>query len=47
LLVQLGNIAQRVGRSLETDAATGHIIGDPDAETLWGRSYESGWEMKL
>jgi len=47
LLVQLGNIAQRVGRSLNIDKNTGHIIGDKEAARLWGRTYEKGWEMKL
>ena len=45
LLVQLGNIAQRVGRSLEIDPDTGHITGDEEANQYWGRVYEKGWEM--
>lgn len=47
LLVQLGNIAQRVGSSLDIDPKNGHIVDHPDAEKLWSRSYEQGWEMKL
>jgi predicted dehydrogenase len=47
LLVQLGNIAQRVGHSLEIDPSDGHIIGDREAKKLWSRQYEKGWEMKL
>ena len=47
LLVQLGNIAQRVGHSLDIDPANGHIIKDKEAKKLWSRSYEKGWEMKL
>ncbi len=47
LLVQLGNIAQRVGRSLQTDPENGHIKGDQEAQKLWSRTYEKGWEMKL
>ena len=47
LLVQLGNIAQRVGRSLDINPDNGHILEDADAEKLWGRSYEKGWEMTL
>ena len=46
LLVQLGNIAQRVGHSLEIDPKTGHILKDEKANSYWSRSYESGWEMK-
>lgn len=47
LLVQLGNIAQRVGHSLEINPANGHIVGDKQAQKLWSRDYEKGWEMKL
>ncbi len=47
LLVQLGNIAQRVGHSLEINPANGHIVGDKNAQKLWSRQYEKGWEMKL
>lgn len=47
LLVQLGNIAQRVGHSLDIDPQNGHIVKDRDAEKLWSRRYEKGWEMKL
>jgi predicted dehydrogenase len=47
LLVQLGNISQRVGRSLNTDPKSGHIIKDEEAQTYWSRTYEKGWEMKL
>jgi predicted dehydrogenase len=47
LLVQLGNIAQRVGHSLEINPKNGHIIGDKKAKKLWARDYEKGWEMKL
>ena len=47
LLVQLGNISQRAGRSLEIDSKNGHIKNDEEAKKLWSRSYENGWEMKL
>lgn len=46
-LVQLGNIAQRVGRSLKVDPDTGRILGDRGANKLWSRDYEKGWEPKL
>lgn len=42
--VQLGNISQRVGRGLATRSDNGHIIGDDEANKLWGRAYEPGWE---
>ena len=47
LLVQLGNIAQRTGGSLNIDPSNGHIIDNANAQKLWSRSYENGWEMKL
>jgi predicted dehydrogenase len=47
LLVQLGNIAQRTGHSLDIDPKNGHIIKDRKAMKYWSRSYEKGWEMKL
>ena len=46
-LVQLGNIAQRVGHSLNIDPATGRILDDPEANKLWGREYEKGWEITV
>jgi predicted dehydrogenase len=45
--MQLGNIAWRVGRDLKIDPSNGHIIGDPEAQKLWGRFYEKGWEPKI
>jgi predicted dehydrogenase len=44
LLCHLGNIAQRVGRTLHCDPKDGRIKDDPEAMQLWGRAYESGWE---
>jgi len=46
LLAQLGNISHRTGRSLKTNPANGHIIGDAEAMKLWSREYEKGWEPK-
>lgn len=45
--VQLGNIAQRVGRNLTIDPKNGHIIGDKEAQKLWTRDYAPGWEPKV
>jgi len=42
--VQLGNISQRVGRGLSINHENGHIQGDKEAQKLWGREYEPGWE---
>jgi len=47
VLVQLGNIAQRMGHSLEINPENGHILHDPQAAKLWSREYEKGWEMTL
>ena len=47
LLCQLGNIAQRTGRTLNCDQQNGHIIGDKEAMALWRREYEPGWEPKI
>jgi predicted dehydrogenase len=44
VLAQLGNISQRTGRTLKTDPANGHIIGDPEAAKLWTREYAPNWE---
>ncbi|WP_225869544.1 Gfo/Idh/MocA family protein [Pedobacter psychroterrae] len=45
--MQLGNISLRVGHDLKIDAKNGHIIGDKDAQRLWSRTYEKGWEPKV
>lgn len=45
--MQLANIAWRVGRDLTIDPKNGHIIGDKEAQKLWGRDYEKGWEPKI
>ncbi|SBW04251.1 Gfo/Idh/MocA family oxidoreductase [uncultured Dysgonomonas sp.] len=47
VLMQAGNIAQRVGRSLNIDPANGRIVHDADAMKYWSRDYQPGWEMKL
>lgn len=47
LLVQLGNISQRTGRTLNIDSGNGHILNDADAMKLWSRTYEPGWEPKI
>lgn len=44
LLAQLGNISQRVGRSIKVDPATGRILDDAEAMTFWTREYAQGWE---
>lgn len=44
LLVQLGNIAQRSGHTLNINPENGHIINDREAMKFWSRTYEPGWE---
>jgi predicted dehydrogenase len=42
-MLHLGNISQRVGRSLVCNPSDGHILHDDDAMKLWQREYEPGW----
>ncbi|MFD1143589.1 Gfo/Idh/MocA family oxidoreductase [Larkinella insperata] len=45
--MQLGNIAWRVGRDLKINPKNGHIVDDKEAQKLWSREYEKGWEPKV
>lgn len=47
LLMQLGNIANRVGRTLDIDPKNGHILNDKEANKLWSRKYQPGFEVKI
>jgi predicted dehydrogenase len=47
LLCHLANIAQRTGETLHCDPSNGHILQNSNAEKLWRRDYEPGWEPKL
>ena len=47
LLVQLGNIAQRSGSTLNIDPANGHILKNRAAAKYWRRDYEPGWEPRI
>jgi predicted dehydrogenase len=47
LAMQLGNISWRMGRDLNIDPKTGHILNDKEAMKLWKRDYEKGWEPKV
>ena len=44
LLCHLGNISYKLGRMVKFDPVTKKIVGDKDAEALWGREYRKGWE---
>lgn len=51
-LVQVGNIAQRVGHSISLNSMTGKpnsIAGvvDKDVAALWTREYEPGWGIEI
>jgi hypothetical protein len=43
-MLHIGNISQRVGRTLDCSASDGHIQNDKGAMKLWQRTYEPGWE---
>ena len=47
LVMQLGNISLRTGRTLAINPADGHIVNDSQAQQFWSRTYEPGWEAKV
>ena len=47
LLVQLGNIALRSGKTLHLDPSNGRIKDARDAQKFWSREYAPGWEPKV
>lgn len=47
LLVQLGNIAQHSGATLDIDPSNGHIKNNPAALKFWSREYQKGWNPKV
>lgn len=46
-MCHLGNISQKLGRSLYVDANTGKVLGDGQAMSMWGREYEPGWKPEI
>jgi predicted dehydrogenase len=46
-LCLLGNIAQKLGRTLKIDTTNGKILDDKEADKMSSREYESGWEPEL
>jgi GFO/IDH/MocA oxidoreductase family protein len=47
MLSHLGNIAWRLGHTINFDPAEGKIVGDKAAEALWKRTYREGWEPRV
>jgi predicted dehydrogenase len=47
LLCHLGNMAWRLGRTINYDAQKRQVPNDPDAMKLWEREYRPGWKPKV
>ncbi|MBX3746337.1 MAG: Gfo/Idh/MocA family oxidoreductase [Verrucomicrobiae bacterium] len=47
LLCHLGNIAYRLRREIRFDPERRRILGDPEADALWGRTYRPGWAPRM
>lgn len=47
LLCHLGNIAQRTGRTVNTDPTNGHILNDDQQADLWSREYDPAWKADV
>lgn len=45
-MCHLANLSSRLKKELIIDSNTGKTT-DPDANRLWGREYEPGWELKV
>lgn len=46
-LALLGNIAQRTKSSFMTNPVNGRILDNKEAQSMWGREYQKGWEMTI
>ena len=46
-MLLISNIAYFMDREMKLDTKIGHILNDPDAMKLWGRTYEKGWEVTV
>ena len=45
-MVHYANVAYRINNGFDIDNKTGKML-NAEAEKLWGRDYEKGWEPKL
>lgn len=43
----LANVAMRVGRVLQWDAATARLVGDPQASAMLTKAYRAPWDREL
>jgi predicted dehydrogenase len=46
-MLQLSNIAWKFGRTIQLDPKNAHILNDNEANSMWSREYEPGWEIKV
>jgi predicted dehydrogenase len=46
MMCHYGNIAWRTSGAIQTDPHTHRIVGNMEAQAMWKREYEPGWEPK-
>jgi hypothetical protein len=47
MLCHLANISLRSGKSINCNPINGQMINETEAQKLWSRTYEKGWEPVL
>ncbi|MFO0343986.1 MAG: gfo/Idh/MocA family oxidoreductase, partial [Planctomycetota bacterium] len=45
-VVLLGNVAYRIGQTIEFDPETMRVTNVPEANALLSKTYRQGWEVK-